>query len=365
MANTIAKAIAYLKTPEALAQVFAQFDPYNVVVKPHRYIGTDTLKYQKITYGSPDMGDFSRITGYPSRDITQEWITRVLTQDKGDSLYIDSMDDEESLANGIVSLANGYIRNVQVPSITRYRSQKFCDGAGIVVKTSIAANTCANLIIDDIQTMFDKGINTSALVLFVNPTIDGYLKKDAYANGHVLQGNWNGNMQVQVRMFDTAMIKALPQDQLGTGVQYMLAHAGALNPFIKFQEAEFFDKVPGYGSRRKQVDIGVYHDAEVEVGCENGVLIHVIAPTAPKMTPDGADAWVGTSQVIAIASDSNAKIYYTIGDTTPTDPTGVVSDTEFLYEGPITITATKSVKAIAIRWGVKSTVTSKTFTKSA
>jgi hypothetical protein len=360
MPNTIAKAIAYLKTPEALAQVFAQLDPFADLVKPNKYIGTDTIKYQKTTYGSSTMGTFSRTTGYPSRDITQEWVTRTLTQDMGDSLHIDKMDDEESMANGIVSLANGYIRKVQVPAVTRYRAKKFCDGAGNIVTTAVTADNIADLIIDDTNVLFEKGVDINALVLYVNPTSNGYLKKDAYSKGHVVESNWNGNMQTVVRMFDTAKIMPIPANLLGKGVQWILAHQAALNPFVKYSEAEYFDKIPGFGGRRAQVDVGMYHDAEVEVGCEDAVLIHVVAPTAPAYTPDGAEAWEGTSTSFTIASDDNATIYYTIGDTAPADPTAASTK----YTGAITISKTQVVKAIAIRWGVSSAVVSKTFTKA-
>lgn len=365
MANTIAKAVAYIKSPEALAEVFKSVDPFAEVVKPNKAIGTDTIQYQKTTFGSYTLGTFNRVSGYSSKDIVREWVTRKLTQDMGDSLAIDKMDDEESMATGIVSIANDYIRKIQVPEVTKYRAKKFCDGAGTVVTTAVDASTVASLIITDINTLVEKGVDVNQLVLYVNPTINGYLQTATFGKGYVTQGNWNGKLQTQVAMFDTALLKVVPARLLGTGVQWILAHEAALYPFVKYNEGEYFDKVPGYGARRKQVDIGIYHDAWIEPGMEDAVLIHVIAPTAPKMTPDGAAAWEGTSQVIKIASDDNAKIYYTIGDTEPTDPTGEVSDTEFLYEGPITITATKSIKAIAIRWGVKSTVTSKTFTKAA
>ena len=33
--------------------------------------------------------------------------------------------------------------------------------------------------------------------------------------------------------------------------------------FIKYQETEFFDKIPNFGGRRMQADVGMYYDAFV------------------------------------------------------------------------------------------------------
>lgn len=275
MANTIAKAIAYLKSPEALAQVFNSASYTADLVKPNKAIGTDTIKYQKITYGSNIPGVFSRVTGYPSRDITQEWIERKLTQDWGDSLYIDKMDDEESLANGIVTLANGYTRKVLVPHVDKYRFAQFVEGAGEKpTPKALTKSDIADTIIDAIQTLVENEVDTSSLVLYVNPVLDGYLKKDAYSKGYVIEGNWNGNMDVKVRMFDTAKIVVVPSSILGDNVNFILLHTEAAYPFVKYQEAEYFDKIPGFGGRRAQVDIGIYHDAWLEPGTEKAVLVH-------------------------------------------------------------------------------------------
>lgn len=59
-----------------------------------------------------------------------------------------------------------------------------------------------------------------------------------------------------------------------------------------------------------------------------------------------------------MSAESRAEIRYTLDGSTPR-----ASST--LYTGPVTLSETTTVKAIAIKDGVSSTVTSRTYTKSA
>ncbi len=77
---------------------------------------------------------------------------------------------------------------------------------------------------------------------------------------------------------------------------------------------------------------------------------------APSFTPNGGS--FTTSQSVTISADSGATIRYTDdGSTNPTASTGSV------YSGALNLTATTTIKAIAIKDGHVTGVVSKTFTK--
>ena len=76
----------------------------------------------------------------------------------------------------------------------------------------------------------------------------------------------------------------------------------------------------------------------------------VAAPTF-----SGATQFTDTTQV-TMSGPAGASIFYTLDGTTPTDQ-------NLEYEEPITLSATTTVKAIAIKDGVSSSVTSRTYTK--
>lgn len=63
------------------------------------------------------------------------------------------------------------------------------------------------------------------------------------------------------------------------------------------------------------------------------------------------------STEVTMSAEAGASIYYTLDGSTPTAETGTV------YSGPVTLTKTTTVKAVAVKDGVTSSVTSRTYTK--
>lgn len=89
-------------------------------------------------------------------------------------------------------------------------------------------------------------------------------------------------------------------------------------------------------------------DGSVEPG--PGPTPQVAAPTITGTTP------FETSTTAAISAESGAAIYYTTDGSTPTTASSQ-------YSSPISLNATTTVKAIAVKSGVSSEVSAKTFTK--
>ena len=63
------------------------------------------------------------------------------------------------------------------------------------------------------------------------------------------------------------------------------------------------------------------------------------------------------STQVTMSAEAGATIHYTLDGSTPTAATGTV------YSGPVTLSETTTVKAIAVKDGVSSSVTSRTYTK--
>lgn len=76
--------------------------------------------------------------------------------------------------------------------------------------------------------------------------------------------------------------------------------------------------------------------------------------SAPQIS--GTTPFADTTTVTIATSSSNAKIYYTDDGSEP-------DQHATLYSGPITLSASKTIKAIAIRGNVASAVSSKSFVK--
>ena len=87
------------------------------------------------------------------------------------------------------------------------------------------------------------------------------------------------------------------------------------------------------------------------------VVTTVETPAAPTVSPNGGSISQATSVTLSTTT-SGATIYYTLNGTTPS-----TSSTQ--YTTPFTISTTTTVKAIAVKNGVSSAVTTVTFTYSA
>lgn len=77
--------------------------------------------------------------------------------------------------------------------------------------------------------------------------------------------------------------------------------------------------------------------------------------TPPVISPNGGDFEKGYAITVSISADAEAKIHYTLDNSTPTVNSNI-------YRGPLNISAATTIKAIAVENGEVSAVTSATFT---
>lgn len=93
----------------------------------------------------------------------------------------------------------------------------------------------------------------------------------------------------------------------------------------------------------------------VQLYMEDDGSVPVTTVSAPVFSPNGG--LINAATQVTIHSDTEgAAIYYTTDGTTPSTSNGM------LYDGPITVSATTTIKAIAIKGGFASTVTTVIFT---
>ncbi len=280
--NTIEKAVKYIKEPSALYESLKRgLRTRDLECKDAIFVGANVVKYQRISFPDKSLGKYDKKSGYSKKGFELTWNTFELKQDEGDSLYIDRMDDEESNANGMVRISNRYIDDVQAPAVDRYRLKKIADAPNAFVKCGDL--TAAN-IYEEIQhaktRLIDAGIDTDALLMYIRPTAYELLKRAAMNKGWLTVGNWNGDMSVEVKLVDdTIKVEEMPGNRLPAGVDFIVINPLATPAFVKYQEGEFFDKIPGHGKRRMQVDIGLYHDMFVYDELNRAVYVHKGAST--------------------------------------------------------------------------------------
>lgn len=320
------------------------------------FVSRKTVKLPKITFGSSVMGTITRGSSLTQMEANLDYEAYTLSQDKGNKIHVDKMDLEEGGVT-IIQYANRYVRDIVVPEVDKYRLGVLSVGSS--TSTTSAANvTAANsfdVLSDAEDTMMDNEVPFAGSVIYCKKSYYGYLKKSTDFTRFITTDTWTGAIKNQVKMFDEAKVQPIPAARWPyANVNFIVVNPLAVIAVVKHNESKFWESVPGY--RSSQIDYDMYHDCFVISEKKKGVYVQWEKPDKPDLT---AAATFATSQVVEMATKTvGAKIYYTDdGTTTPT-----ASATE--YTTAITLTGTKTIKAVAILDTVSSDVTTVTYTKS-
>lgn len=351
--NTIEKAIRYLKEPEALAKTMDFTLRTKDLEVPCEFVGAKTVRYQHIEFGDYDLGDFDRNNGYASKDISLTWKEMTMTQDKGDSLKIDKMDDEEAMANGIVRITNRYIERVQAPAVDRYRLAVLAGASRAnVVNATLTAENIIQSLLKGRTMIVNAHFSLANTILYITATADGILEEAAFNKGFISVGNWNGNMDATVRMFKEAKKIVVPDDYFSNAnVQAVLLNTDAVPAMKKYQETEYFDKIPGFGGRRAQADVGIYHDCFAYAELNRAIVVFLKSTSATNtVTYVGGEGTTGTAPTQAATVPGNEFVLKTNSFTATGKEFVGWDDGSNLYKAGATYVMPNSAVTLTARW---------------
>lgn len=317
----------------------------------------NVISYDRYSFANYVMGTVSN-GSVSQKDFTCERVNKTLTQDRGDSLTLDIKDKlEGQIADGIAGLYNFYQVKVKVPTLDKYAFGKFAEVGGdeqIVVTGSLTSANILGAIVDAKKPLKNKRIDTKECVLFISVSANALLEQATLGQARIHMGNWAGKLDAQVRMFDEMKLIEVPDDTLGCA--FIIAHPLSASVIDVLGIVELYERVPGKPGTA-QVDVRDHFDAWVEPSGGEGIVVALEKPRAVTLP---ADATFATSTVIKISGiEKGAKVYYTDDGSTPTS-----SSTEYNATTGIALSATKTIKAVAIINSVASEVASGTYTKA-
>lgn len=367
MANSIQAAREYINNQE---EVLRMFDTYLLAVDllkmPLAFNGK-TIEYDKLSFDDYTMGNYDRRNGVSKKDFTFIRESRILTQDRGDSLDLDIADQNEAqIAGGIARVYNFYYIKVVVPTIDKYVFGKLAgvgNGAQAVAHGTISAANILSALFGDFAKLRQHRVKTDECLIYMTASHKAMLDEAAFGKGVLTvgvwrgNGDWNGDVQTTCTMVKGAKIVEVPDDYLG-GACWVIVHPLAFDLYFVLSISDYFDRVPGHPGLA-QVDVRNYFDAWVQPNGELGILVGLEAPRNLGFIPE-APASFDTSLVVKISGiEEGAAVYYTDDGSTPTS-----ASTAYNAESGITLSATKTIKAIQVLNGQSSEVLSGTFTKN-
>lgn len=185
-----------------------------------KYNGGNEVKLPNILMDG--LADYDRKTGFVGGDVTLEWKTYALTQDRGRTFSIDAMDvDETNFVVTAGTVMGEFQRTMVVPEIDAYRYSKLATlaiGASQTRSLAITADNIVDELLADLNGMEDV-IGAKEVVITMNPILAGQLAKAGkdYISKAMLA---KGALSVEVQSFnDNAIVKA-PSKLLKTAFEF-------------------------------------------------------------------------------------------------------------------------------------------------
>ena len=281
--NTITKYIPLLDQVYAVASCSAILDTPNALVRETADAKTVLIAQTSMS----GLGDYSRADGFQSGDLALTWKSYTFEHDRGRSFHIDAMDDVETMGLAFGSLASEFVRTKVTPEVDAVRFAKYATNAGTTVAATLTNKTAVSAIATAEVDMEEKEVAIENCVLFMTPTVYGYVKDDTDHFQRTLVPSENPNRNFGA--FDGMPIAKVPQTRfytavtLGDGfakaegakdINFMIIDRASVIQLIKHGKIRVFDPDTNQSADAYKVDYRIYHDAWVLDNKKNGIYCH-------------------------------------------------------------------------------------------
>lgn len=254
------------------------------------FTGTNEIKVLKTS--TTGLGDYSRTNGYPKGDITANWETLKLTEERGKELSIDRMDNEE-MANVFGIITGQFMRDWVVPEVDAFRFAKYAGADGISKATGavLTKDTIISAIDEAVRKMNADEVPVAGRVLYINSDLQPVLN-NAFARSWGSQGavstllnNYNGipiKYVPPTRFYSEIMLNDGSEDwgykksANGKNINFMLIYPEAILQVVKLSLPKVFTPDENQDKDMWKFQFRIYHDAFVYENKAKGIYLHTI-----------------------------------------------------------------------------------------
>lgn len=177
--------------------------------------GAGEIKIAKIAMDG--LADHVRGGGFTRGQVTTDWETMKLTQDRDREFVVDSLDDEERDAIISANVMKEFAREKVVPELDAYRFAKLAANAGnSASKTLSSADDAFSAILTAEEAIQDLGGDLSKCLLYCTASYRNLLRK---AQNYDLKQGENPNGKFVT--FDDMKIVQVPKNRFYTGIELL------------------------------------------------------------------------------------------------------------------------------------------------
>lgn len=236
------------------------------------------------------LGDYSRADGYPSGDVTFEWETHSLTQDRGVEFTIDRQDDMEAL-NRVFAYTSGQFARMSVaPELDAYRYAQLASTAGNSVNADLDETSTVEAIETGLVTLDDAEVPREGLYIFATPQTMSNIR-----NSDLFERNITDIGDRTVSTYDNIPVIKVPQSRFndaitlndgsssfgfstsGNDINFMIVHQSAALPIVKQRQLKVFDPDTNQRKDGWLMQSRVYHDIFTPDNKVDGIYLHTVA----------------------------------------------------------------------------------------
>ena len=289
MPNNIALAEAFLPLLDEVYKVSSRTAVLDAMAKRLRFVNANTV--QVFVTAMDGLADYSRNEGFVTGDVTGEWKPYTLTQDRGRSFMVDSMDDEETIRMAFGTLVNEFLRTRVTPEIDAYTFANIAGTAGIqTASADVGEDTNVAKMIDEADAALNEAevptegrmlfLAEPAYTAFVGSTSRVILSGEGALNNGITSYNGKTIIRVPQNRFNTAITMATD----GTGgytptaggfkINFMLLHPSAVAKIVKHVKPRIFSPDVNQKADAWKFDYRVYHDTFVMENKKSGIYVH-------------------------------------------------------------------------------------------
>jgi hypothetical protein len=242
-----------------------------------KFDGTKTVKVLKLTV--PQLGTYTRNTGYTAGDVVADWEAFTLTQDRGTEFSVDAMDDEETLNMTFGNASSEFIRRSVVPQVDAYRFAAMAKADGIsAASAALSTGEAAIKAINAAMTKMDEDeVTAEGRILYITPTLKGLIDElDSYKSKACMQRFSKIVIVPQSRFYTDVTVdeNGFAKAEGGKNINFMIVEPKAAFAVAKHKKLRVFD--PNTNQKRDDYlfQYRLYHDMFVYPQKAAGIYCH-------------------------------------------------------------------------------------------
>lgn len=178
----------------------------------------DAKKIKIATLSVDGLASYDRNAGFVVGSADLVWVEYEFTQDRGRSIQIDDLDNEETFGLAFGRLAGEFQRTHVIPEIDAYRFAKYYTNAGKKAVVNPTASSILKFIDDADAYMDDKEVPAENRLLFVNPNVYNFMINDTTISKKLEVTSMPGNISKKITSYNEHTIIKVPSKRFYTAI---------------------------------------------------------------------------------------------------------------------------------------------------